>query len=98
MSFFPESFSMPIFWHLFPKSRSSGNKSDLIDYPLFQWSKVGFNFLGKQFVMCFFSLEIKENEHGSDVSLEYEMKDTYNRYKEFFLDVTAEMKKSGNIL
>lgn len=46
----------------------------------------------------FFSLEIKENEHGSDVSLEYEMKDTYNRYKEFFLDVTAEMKKSGNIL
>lgn len=43
------------------------------------------------------SLEIKENEHGSDSNLEYEKEDTYKHYKEFFYDVVAELEKCGKI-
>ncbi|XP_066255118.1 U2 small nuclear ribonucleoprotein auxiliary factor 35 kDa subunit-related protein 2 [Euwallacea similis] len=44
------------------------------------------------------SLQIGETEHGSDVSLEYELEDTYQCYKDFFLDVTREFEKCGSIL
>lgn len=46
---------------------------------------------------CFFSLEVKENEHGSDSSLEFEKEDTFKYYKEFFYDVILELEKCGRI-
>ncbi|XP_060517497.1 U2 small nuclear ribonucleoprotein auxiliary factor 35 kDa subunit-related protein 2 [Cylas formicarius] len=45
-----------------------------------------------------YSLVTKENEHGSDGSLEYEKDETYSHYREFFYDVVSEMEKCGKIL
>ncbi|KAH1020043.1 hypothetical protein HUJ04_009772 [Dendroctonus ponderosae] len=43
------------------------------------------------------SLEVKENEHGSDSSLEFEKEDTFKYYKDFFYDVILELEKCGKI-
>ncbi|XP_030749000.1 U2 small nuclear ribonucleoprotein auxiliary factor 35 kDa subunit-related protein 2 [Sitophilus oryzae] len=43
------------------------------------------------------SLEAKENEHGSDSSLEFEREDTYAHYRDFFFDVVPELEKCGKI-
>lgn len=44
-----------------------------------------------------FSLEKSENEHGSDGYLEFEHRETYDHFKEFFYDVVPEMEKCGRI-
>ncbi|KAL1513196.1 hypothetical protein ABEB36_002637 [Hypothenemus hampei] len=43
------------------------------------------------------SLQMKENEHGSDSSLEFEQEDIYQHYLEFFTDVILELEKCGSI-
>lgn len=44
-----------------------------------------------------YSLEQTENEHGSDSSLEFENRETYQHFKEFFFDVIPEIEKCGKI-
>lgn len=44
-----------------------------------------------------YSLEQTENEHGTDSSLEFENRETYQHFKEFFFDVLPEIEKCGKI-
>lgn len=44
-----------------------------------------------------YSLEQMENEHGSDSSLEFESRETYEHFREFFFDVLPELEKYGKI-
>ena len=41
--------------------------------------------------------QLGENEYGTD-SLEYEVRETYNHFKEFFYDVYPEFKKYGEVV
>lgn len=44
-----------------------------------------------------YSLEKTENEHGSDASLEFENRETYGHFREFFFDVLPELEKYGKL-